>query len=59
MSPNQDVLFPITVESINEKLQLQPRQNLTPISIGDLQDQFSELNTTRIVEIRENFKNPP
>jgi len=55
MSPNEDVLFTITVESINEMLHLQPGQNLTPISIGNLLDQFPKLTTTRLAEIFQTF----
>ena len=55
MSPNQTILFTITVESINEMLQLQLGQNLTPISIGDLLDRFPKLTTTKLVEMFQTF----
>lgn len=55
MSPNQTILFTITAESINEMLQIQPRQNLTPISIGDLLDRFPELTTTKLAEMFQTF----
>lgn len=67
MSPNQTILFTITAESINEMLQLQPGQNLTPISVGDLLDQFPKLTTAKlaemfqifIVEVKHIPKDPP
>lgn len=67
MSPNHTILFTITVESINEMLQLQPGKNLTPISIGDLLDRFPKLTTaklaemfqTYIVEVKHIPKDPP
>ena len=40
MSHDQKVWFTFTVESINEVLQLKPGPNLTPLSIGDLLDQY-------------------
>ena len=36
LSPSQTVLFPITAQSINEMLQFQPGQALTPLSMGEL-----------------------
>jgi len=38
MSLDQKILFTITADSINEILQIQPSQNLTPLSIVDLLD---------------------
>lgn len=35
MFPDQKVLFTITAESINEMLQLQPGENLTPLTFAD------------------------
>jgi len=55
MSPDQTILFTITAESINKMLQLQPGQNLTPISIRDLLDQFPKLTTAKLVEMFQNF----
>jgi len=55
MSQNQYVLFTITAESINETLQLLPRQNLTPISIRGLLDRFPKVTPTKLVEIFQTF----
>jgi len=55
MSPDQTVLFTITAESINEILQLQPGQNLTPLSIGDLLDRFPKLPHSKIAQILQTF----
>lgn len=55
MSPNQTIIFTITVESINEMLQLQLGQNLTPISIGDLLDKFPKLTTAKLAEMLQTF----
>lgn len=55
MYPNQTMLFTITAKSINEMMQLQWGQNLTPISIGDLLDQFPKLTTGKLVEMFQNF----
>lgn len=51
MSPNQKVLFTITAESINEILQVQPSPNLTPLSTGDLLDQYTKLSPSRLSQI--------
>jgi len=55
MSPSQTILFTITTESINEMLQLQPGQNLTPLSIGSLLDQFPKITTAKLVEMFQTF----
>lgn len=55
MSPDQKVLFTITVESINEMLQLQPGPNLTTLSIGDLLDQYSKLSPFRRAQLLQDF----
>lgn len=55
MSFDQTILFTITTESINEMLQLQPGQNYTPISIGDLLDRFPKLTTAKLVEMLQTF----
>jgi len=55
MSPDQTILFTITVESINKMLQLQPGQNLTPILIGDLLDRFPKLTTAKLTEMFQTF----
>jgi len=55
MSLDRTILFTITVESIDEMLQLQPGQNLTPILIGDLLDIFPKLTTTNLAEMFQIF----
>jgi len=44
MSPSQTILFPLTIESINEMLQFHPSQALTPISIGYLLEKSTKLS---------------
>jgi len=51
MTPEQTVLFTITIESINEMLQLQPGQNMTPISIGDLLNRFPTLTSIKLAQL--------
>ena len=55
MSPNQTILFTIIVESINEMLQLQPGQNLTPLSIGDLLVLFPKLSPAILAQIIQTY----
>lgn len=55
MSPDQTILFTITAELINEMLQLQLGQNLSPISIEDLLDKFPKLTTTKITKMLQTF----
>lgn len=55
MSRDQTILFTIIVESINEMLQLQLGQNLTPISIGDLLDRLPKLTTAKLAEMFQTF----
>jgi len=55
MSPDQKVFFTITTESINEMLQVQPGPNLTPLSIGDLLDQYTKLSLSRLAQIFQTF----
>ena len=52
---DQKFLFTITVESINEMLQLQPGQNLTPISIGYLLKKFPKITTTKLAQMFQTF----
>jgi len=47
-SPDQSILFTITVESINQMLQLQQSQNLTPLSIGDMLNRYPTLTSIRL-----------
>jgi len=48
MSPDQKVLLTITIESINEMLQVQPGPNLTPLSIGDFLGQYTKLSPSKL-----------
>lgn len=51
MTPDHTVLFTIATESINEMLQLQPRQNLTPISIENLLDKFPRITSIKLAQL--------
>ena len=51
MFPNEEVLFTITVESINEMLQLQNGQDLTSLSIADLLEKSSRLSSSKINQV--------
>ena len=55
MYPSLDELFTITTKSINAMLQLQHEQNLTPLSIGNLLNQFPNLITGKIAEMFQTF----
>lgn len=55
MSPDQKILFTIIAESINEMLQLQPRQNFTPLSIADLLEKSSKLSSSEITQVCQTF----
>lgn len=55
VSPNKTILFAIIVESMNEMLQLQLGENLTPISIRDLLDCFPKLTTKKLAEMFQYF----
>lgn len=55
MSPNQTILFPITVESINEMLQFHPSQALTPISIIDLLEKSTKLSQSKLNHLCQIF----
>ena len=52
---NQQVLFTITAESINQMLQVQPSPNETPLSIGDLLDVYVKLDVAKIAQIFKTF----
>jgi len=54
-SPNQTVLFTITADSINEMLQFQPSQDLTPISLGDFLEKSSKLSQSKISRLCQIF----
>lgn len=55
MSPDQTILFTITIESINEMLQLKPDQNITPLSTRDLLDRFPKIPLFKIAQLFQNF----
>ena len=55
MSPDQTILFTIAIESIHEMLQLQQEQNLTPISIRDLLDNFPKLTIAKLAKMFQTF----
>ena len=55
MPPDQQILFSITTDSINEILQLQTSQNLTPLSISDLLDKSSKLSSSEIARVCKMF----
>jgi len=55
MSANKKVLFTITAESINEMFQLQPSQDLTPLSIADLLEKSSRLSSSEINQVCQTF----
>jgi len=44
LSLSQNILFPITPQSINEMLQFQPGQALTPLSMGELLEKSANLS---------------
>lgn len=55
MSLDQSVLFTIIVDSINEMLQLQPGQNLTPISIANLLEKSTKMSGYKLSRICHTF----
>jgi len=66
MSPNQTVLFPITIESINEMLQFHSSQALTPIFIGHLLEKSTKMSQSELEHLCQTFilnqyqtKDPP
>ena len=66
MSPNQTVLFTITIDSINEMLQFQPGQDLSPISLGELLEKSSKISQSKLNRVHQTFmdkkhqpKDPP
>ena len=52
---DQQVLFTITAESINQMLQVQPSPNETPLSIEGFLDLYTKLDLPRIAQIFETF----
>lgn len=55
VAPDQQVLFTITAEPINQMLQVQPSPNKTTLSIGDLLDLHVERNLPKIAQIFQTF----
>lgn len=54
-TPDHVVLFISIVESINELLQLQPSQILTPLSIRDMLNRYPGLTSTKLAQCFETF----
>lgn len=62
MSPSQEVLFPITAQSINEMLQFHSSHALTPLPMGYLLEkspQLSQSELTRICQMFMDTKHQP
>lgn len=55
VSLDQKILFTITTDSINEMLQLQTGQDLTPLFTADLLEIFSKLSNSISTQILQNF----
>ena len=55
VTPNQQVLFTITAESINQILQVQPCPNETRLSIEGFLDLYTKLEPPRIAQIFQTF----
>lgn len=51
MSLDQIIFFTITAESINEMLQLQFEQNLTPLSIAELLERSTKMSSSKISRV--------
>ena len=58
LSSSQTVLFPITAQSINEMLQFQPGQALTPLSMGELLEKSTKLSHEELSHICKTFMFP-
>lgn len=55
MTPNHYVLFTITAESINEMLQLQTGQKMTPLSVVNLLNIFATLTSIKLAQLFHTF----
>lgn len=55
MSPSQTILFTITADSINEMLQFQPGQNLTPIFLGELLENSTKMSSSELNRLCHTF----
>jgi len=58
MTPSQNVLFYIIVESINEMFHFLPAQPLAPLSMEFLLEQGSQLSSAEIAQIAKIFIRP-
>ena len=58
LSLSQNILFPITTQSINEMLQFQPGQALTPLSMGELLENSANLSHEELNRIFQTFMLP-
>ena len=58
LSPSQDVLFPITAQSINEMLQFQSGQALTPLSMAELLEKSTKLSLEELNRLCQTFMLP-
>ena len=57
-SLSQTILFPITAQSINEMLQFQPGQALTPLSMGELLEKSADLSHEELNHLCQTFMLP-
>lgn len=55
VTPDQQVLFTINAESINQMLQIQSSQNETPLSIEGLLDLYTKLDLPKMAHIFQTF----
>ena len=58
LSPSQSVLFPITAQSINEMLQFQFGQALTPLSMAKLLEKSTNLSHEELNRLCQTFMLP-
>ena len=58
LSPSQNILFPITAQSINEMLQFQPDQALTPLSMSELLEKSANLSLEELNRLCQTFMLP-
>lgn len=55
VTPNQQVLFTIIAESINQMLQIKPSQNETPLCIDGLLDLYTNIDIPKKAQIIQTF----
>ena len=58
MSASQTIIFPITAQPINEILQFQPGQALTPLSMGNLLEKLANLSQEELNRLCQTFMLP-